>query len=136
MSVPVHERGEAGRAFLDQAEQLQIMTDRLVMNNKYVGKKYRLTWANRVLGYAMNIFENARRANILYPTSQELLDRRIEYLRIAESDAEALQSQITFARTRFNIPKDACTEWELLCTKTRRSLKNRIAGDIKIGVKK
>ena len=41
MSVPVHERSEAKLSFLIFAEKLENLTADIVMNEKYVPKKYR-----------------------------------------------------------------------------------------------
>ena len=98
MSVPVHERTESQLAFLANAESLQDLTNKIVMNEKYVPKKYRYVWTQEVFKLAMNIFENTRRANIIYPKSQKDLDLRLHYLILAESDSEALLSQIAFAQ--------------------------------------
>lgn len=135
MSVPTHERSESIQQFLQLSKELQLKTSTIVMNQNWVAKKYRIVWANRALTYAMNIFENVRRANILFPTSQEKLDQRINYLTIAYSDCEALLSQIDIAKTQFNIPYNTWIDWQALCTKTKRSINNRINGDIKIGVR-
>ena len=126
MSVPVHERTESQLAFLANAESLQDLTNKIVMNEKYVPKKYRYVWTQEVFKLAMNIFENTRRANIIYPKSQKDLDLRLHYLILAESDSEALLSQIAFARKTFtNIPDSFKEEWEKLCVSTKRTIRKR-----------
>lgn len=125
MSVPVHERSESNLSFLMNSEKLQQLTNDIVMNEKYVPKKYRYTWTQEVFRHAMHTFENSRRANIIYPTSQHLLDLRTQYLIAAESDSEALLSQIAFARKNFNIPAGSLKEWEKLCVATKNSIRYR-----------
>lgn len=77
----------------------------------------------------MHIFENTRRANILYPDTQEVFDKRINYLMLAETDTEALLSQIAFARKNFSIPNGYLKDWEMLCIKTKNSIRYRIKED-------
>ena len=125
MSVPVHERSVSGLSFLLNAEKLEQLTNDLVMNDKYVPKKYRYVWTQEAFRLAMAIFENVRRANILYPRDEETLKRRLFYLQTAETDAEALLTQISFARNNFNIPAGSLKEWEKLCIDTKNSIRRR-----------
>lgn len=129
MAVPVHERKQAELAFLSNSEKLESLTVDIVMNEKYVPKKYRYVWTHEAFKLSMDIFENVRRGNILFPRNEELLKQRIRYLRLAETDAEALLSQIAFARNRFPIPQKLFEEWEKLCVATKRSIRGRINGD-------
>jgi len=129
MSVPVHERAISESSFLANAEALQKLTHELVMNDKYVPKKYRYIWVQGVFGLSMNIFENVRRANILYPRDEETLKTRLYYFVKAETDSEALLSQIAFARETFNIPTSRLGEWEKLCVNTKNSIRRRRDGD-------
>lgn len=129
MAVPVHERNTAELSFLSNAEKLENLTVDIVMNEKYVPKKYRFVWTQEVFKLSMNIFENVRRGNILYPRNEELFKQRIRYFRLAEADTEALLSQIAFARNRFSIPQKLFEEWEKLCVITKRAIRGRINGD-------
>lgn len=131
MAVPVHERTESQLAFLANAESLQDLTNKVVMNEKYVPKKYRYIWTQEVFKLAMSIFENVRRANIIYPKSQKELDLRLHYLTLAETDSEALLSQTAFARKHFsNIPSTVQEEWEKLCVSTKKSIRKRRNDDV------
>ena len=79
----------------------------------------------------MNIFENVRRANIIYPKSQKELDLRLHYLTLAETDSEALLSQTAFARKQFSgIPQSIQEEWEKLCVSTKKSIRKRRNDDV------
>ena len=130
MSVPVHERGVSDVSFLANAEKLQKLTNELVMNEKYVPKKYRYVWTQEVFKLAMNIFENVRRANILYPKDEETLKIRLKFLIKAETDSEALLSQIAFVRETFSLPSGRLQEWEKLCINTKNSIRRRRNGDV------
>ena len=123
--VPVHERKESTLSFLSNAEKLQHLTNRIVMNDKYVPKKYRYVWTQEAFRLSMNIFKNVRRANIIYPKNVRELELRIEYLMKAESDAEALLSQTAFARQTFDIPNGLQKEWEKLCINTKNAIRKR-----------
>ena len=112
MAVPVHERRQAKLSFLDNAELLENLTADIVMNEKYVPKKYRYVWTQNVFQLSMRIFENVRRGNILYPNTIDIFKSRIKYFRLAEGDAEALLTQIAFARKRFSIPSGLFEQWE------------------------
>ena len=131
MAVPVHERTESQLSFLANAESLQDLTNKIVMNEKYVPKRYRYVWTQEVFKLAMNIFENVRRANIIYPKSQKELDLRLHYLTLAEADSEALLSQTAFARKQFSgIPQSIQEEWEKLCVSTKKSIRKRRNDDV------
>ena len=131
MAVPVHERTESQLSFLANAESLQDLTNKIVMNEKYVPKRYRYVWTQEVFKLAMNIFENVRRANIIYPKSQKELDLRLHYLTLAETDSEALLSQTAFARKQFSgIPQSIQEEWEKLCVSTKKSIRKRRNDDV------
>lgn len=131
MAVPVHERTESQLSFLANAESLQDLTNKIVMNEKYVPKRYRYVWTQEVFKLAMNIFENVRRANIIYPKSQKELDLRLHYLTLAETDIEALLSQTAFARKQFSgIPQSIQEEWEKLCVSTKKSIRKRRNDDV------
>jgi hypothetical protein len=136
MAVPVHERGEAKLSFLDNAELLENLTADIIMNDKYVPKKYRYVWSQNVFQLSMRIFENVRRANILYPSTVEIFKARMKYLQLAESDAEALLTQIAFARKRFSIPSGLFEQWEKVCVATKRAIRARAKSDYEIGKKK
>lgn len=125
MAVPVHERSESNLSFLINAERLQQMTNDLTMNENYVPKKQRYVWTQEVFQLAMHIFENVRRANILYPKDRDTLRLRMKYMIEAESDSEALLTQITFARNNFSIPNGSLKEWEKLCVNTKNSIRRR-----------
>lgn len=126
MAVPVHERKESNLAFLANAETLQELTNKIVMNEKYVPKKYRYVWTQEVFKLSMAIYENVRRANIIYPKSQKELDLRLNFLIDAETDSEALLSQIAFARKFFtSIPPTVQEEWEKVCLNTKKSIRKR-----------
>lgn len=125
MSVPVHERKESELSFLVKAEKLQYLTNQIVMNDKYVPKRYRYIWTQEVFKLAINIFEDARRSNIIYPKTKMEYDRRTELLINAETNAEALLSQIAFAREVFNIPNGLLKEWESTCISTKRTMRKR-----------
>lgn len=129
MSVPVHERSVSPQSFLLNAEKLEQMTNDLVMNDKYVPKKYRYVWTQEAFRLSMAIFENVRRANILYPRDEETLKRRLFYLQTAETDSEALLTQIAFARHNFSIPAGSLKEWEKLCIDTKNSIRRRRKDD-------
>ena len=129
MSVPVHERSVSPQSFLLNAEKLEQLTNDLVMNSKYVPKKYRYVWTQEAFRLSMAIFENVRRANILYPRDEETLKRRLFYLQTAETDSEALLTQIAFARNNFSIPAGSLKEWEKLCIDTKNSIRRRRKDD-------
>lgn len=130
MAVPVHERSESNLSFLINSERLQQMTNDLVMNEKYIPKRYRYIWSQIVFRFAMDAFANCRRANILYPKDEHILKKRLDYLMQAESDTEALLSQIAFARNNFSIPAGSLKEWEKLCVDTKNSIRRRQKEDI------
>ena len=131
MAVPVHERTESQLSFLANAESLQDLTNKIVMNEKYVPKRYRYVWTQEIFKLTMNIFENVRRANIIYPKSQKELDLRLHYLTLAETDSEALLSQTAFARKQFSgIPQSIQEEWEKLCVSTKKSIRKRRNDDV------
>ena len=109
--------------------KLEQLTNDLVMNSKYVPKKYRYVWTQEAFRLSMAIFENARRANILYPRDEETLKRRLFYLQTAETDSEALLTQIAFARNNFSIPAGSLKEWEKLCIDTKNSIRRRRKDD-------
>lgn len=129
MSVPVHERSVSPQSFLLNAEKLEQLTNDLVMNDKYVPKKYRYVWTQEAFRLSMAIFENVRRANILYPRDEETLKRRLFYLQTAETDSEALLTQIAFARNNFSISAGSLKEWEKLCIDTKNSIRRRRKDD-------
>lgn len=133
MAVPVHERRQAKLSFLDNAELLENLTADIVMNEKYVPKKYRYVWTQNVFQLSMRIFENVRRGNILYPNTIDIFKSRIKYFRLAEGDTEALLTQIAFARKRFSIPSGLFEQWEKACVETKRAIRARIKSDYEIG---
>ena len=80
---------------------------------------------------SMEIYENARKANEIYPKDESTLKNRLYLLLKAQTDAEALKGQISFARKNFDIPSGTLKEWEKLCVETRNSLKRRREKDFK-----
>ena len=131
MAVPVHRRKESDLQFLINAENLQQKTHDAVMNETYVPKKYRYIWTQEVFKISMEIYENARKANEIYPRDESTLKNRLYLLLKAQTDAEALKGQISFARKNFDIPSGTLKEWEKLCVETRNSLKRRREKDFK-----
>lgn len=129
IAVPVHERSESKISFLDNAEKLQQLTNDIVMNDKYVPKKYRYTWTQEVFLLSMHVFENVRRANIIYPKNKEELRLRMKHFINAEHDAEAILSQTAFARKNFSIPNGLQQDWEKLCVNTKNSIRRRRKDD-------
>lgn len=131
MAVPVHKRKESDLQFLINAENLQQKTHDAVMNEDYVPKKYRYIWTQEIFRKSMEIYENARKANEIYPRDEATLKKRLYLLLKAQTDAEALKGQISFARRNFNIPSGTLKEWEKLCVDTKNSLKRRREKDFK-----
>lgn len=131
MAVPAHRRKESDLQFLINAENLQQKTHDAVMNETYVPKKYRYIWTQEIFRLSMDIYENARKANEIYPRDEATLKNRLFLLLKAQTDAEALKGQISFARKNFNIPAGTLKEWEKLCADTKNSLKRRREKDFK-----
>jgi len=131
MAVPKHKRKESDLQFLINAEDLQQKTHDAVMTDGYVPKKYRYIWTQEVFKMSMEIYENARKANEIYPRDESTLKNRLYLLLKAQTDAEALKGQISFARKNFDIPSGTLKEWEKLCVETRNSLKRRREKDFK-----
>ncbi len=98
MAVPKHKRKESDLQFLINAEDLQQKTHDAVMTDGYVPKKYRYIWTQEVFKMSMEIYENARKANEIYPRDESTLKNRLYLLLKAQTDAEALKGQISFAR--------------------------------------
>lgn len=131
MSVPVHERSEAKLSFLIFAEKLENLTADIVMNEKYVPKKYRYVWVQKVFQLSMNIFENVRRGHILSSDATKMFNTRIKFFLLAGTDTEALLSQIAFARKRFSIPSGLFEQWEKMCLMTKKAIETKIKDDCK-----
>lgn len=131
MATPVYMRKETDQKFLIDAEKLQKKTNEAIMTDGYVPKKYRYIWTQEVFKMSMEIYENARKANEIYPRDESTLKNRLYLLLKAQTDAEALKGQISFARKNFDIPSGTLKEWEKLCVETRNSLKRRREKDFK-----
>lgn len=131
MSVPVHERSEAKLSFLTYAEKLENLTADIVMNEKYVPKKYRYVWVQNVFQLSMRIFENVRKGYVLNSDIGEMFKTRIKFFLLAETDTEALLSQIAFARKRFSIPSGLFEQWEKMCLMTKKAIETKIKDDCK-----
>ena len=130
MTVLLSKRKEGELLFLKNSKELQVLTEKILMNEKYVPKKYRYCWVQHVIKLSMDIFCDVRRANIIYPRNKELLYRRIRYLQRAEENTGALMSQIDIARlTQPSINKNVFIEWEKLAADTRKNIARRIKGD-------
>lgn len=99
------------------------------MNEKYVPKKYRYVWVQEIFLSSMHVFENVRRANIIYPRNNTELRLRMKYFLEAELDSESVLSQIAFARKNFNIPSGMLKEWEKICINTKNSIRRRRKDD-------
>ena len=131
MAVIASERKEGKLLFLIEAKELQALTEKILMNENYVPKKYRYCWFQHVIKIAMDVFCDVRRANSIYPQSKKQLQRRLSYLTRAEENTYALMSQIDMAKsTQTKINKNVMNEWEKLCANTRKHISLRIKGDL------
>lgn len=110
MSVLVKDRGKSSIQFVDTARALEVLT---LKNCLKFPKRYTFFITTELVHLSQSVYNNVKSANSIYPTNQNEVQMRRDYLTKANCDLQALISQLGVAKeiTSSEIKSTTWVEW-------------------------
>lgn len=110
MSVLVKDRGKSSIQFVDTARALEVLT---LKNCLKFPKRYTFFITTELVRLSQSVYNNVKSANSIYPTNQNEVQMRRDYLIKANCDLQALISQLGVAKeiTSSEIKSTTWVEW-------------------------
>lgn len=123
MSVVKSKRGEGKLVVITKSNELAVYTIKICSNEKNFPKHYRWCITNKIVDAALEINNNATKANAVYVTSAEDLKLRKAYQMQAIASTSSLLSMVDIAYRTFGIESDRVEYWTKLITEVQKLLR-------------
>ena len=123
MSVVKSKRGEGKLVVITKSNELAVYTIKICSNEKNFPKHYRWCITNKIVDAALEINNNATKANAVYVTSAEDLKLRKAYQMQAIASTYSLLSMVDIAYRIFGIESDRVEYWTKLVTEVQKLLR-------------
>ncbi len=123
MSVVKTKRGEGKMVVITKSNELAVYTIKICSNEKHFPKHYRWCITNKIVDAALEINNNATKANAVYVNCAEDLSLRKSYQMQAIASTYSLLSMIDIAYRTFGIESDRIEYWTKLVSEVQRLLR-------------
>lgn len=102
-----------------KAEDLLCHTFNITDNVNVFPKRHRLTFTNKIVNTALEIYTNLCMAEELFPDNYDLYVRRKNYQKTAMAACRTLNELINVAMRMYHLPKEKAGYWSKMVTDVR-----------------
>lgn len=119
MSKHINEQHETKLKVVAKAEDMLCHTIDIADNANVFPKRHRLTFTNRIINKALEIYTCICMAEELYPTNRNIYNKRLEYQSVAMASCRTLNCLIGVAQRKFNLTIRQAEYWSKMVTDVR-----------------
>ena len=130
MAVVKSKRKEGELTVVTKARELAVYTARICNNEKNFPKRHRWLLNNHIVGSALQIHRNIRKANSVFVKTEPDLDTRRQFQNIALAEIDGLLGDIDIAYELFHIDSSRIKHWVGLIYDVQNLLRNWRKKDI------
>lgn len=124
MAVVKSKRKEGELTVVTKARELAVYTARICNNEKNFPKRHRWLLNNHIVGNALQVHRNIRKANSVFVKTESDLATRRQFQNIALAEVDALLGDMDIAYELFGIDSNRIKHWTGLIYDVQNLLRN------------